>query len=410
MNLTKKAITSDKNSKPYVPALLVENIPSELKQVDKWVVWKWQWRPKRNCWDKPPCSAITGTAPGWQNNLAPFSRALELQSSGAFDGVGFVFQDAGKLVGIDLDDCRDPETGQIDPWALGVIATVNSYTEVSPSGTGVKIVAKIDSLPGSKTTDLKVGVEIYHASNTKTRYFTITGRHLETTPKTVEYRQEEVAAVYKIYLGPEEDYQKSAEPSIYELGMAPDLRVVEEALQYIGEEYYNHYPGWAKIGMALKSLGSAGFDLWLDWSKQSATKFQSREDCLKAWEAFKGEGLTIGTVYHLAKEGGWTCDKTQRAWSLAKENYHTTKQERNKQELEYRADFEQRYSKGELTPAEIAFECLKRKADKYVQNKQRKQIEKLEDQFKSQVEVIDDFRDKYDAQKTIIKSMRKEIN
>src|SRR3954454_13457781 len=39
------------------------------------------------------------------------------------------------VAGTDLDGCRDPATGEIEPWALDVIRDLNSYTEVSPSGT-----------------------------------------------------------------------------------------------------------------------------------------------------------------------------------------------------------------------------------------------------------------------------------
>lgn len=53
--------------------------------------------------------------------------------------VGFVFTRDDPFVGIDLDHCRDPETGKIKPWALEIVAKLNSYSEVSPSGTGLHI-------------------------------------------------------------------------------------------------------------------------------------------------------------------------------------------------------------------------------------------------------------------------------
>jgi hypothetical protein len=42
------------------------------------------------------------------------------------------------LVGIDLDSCRDAN-GAIADWAQGVITRFNTYAEVSPSETGVKL-------------------------------------------------------------------------------------------------------------------------------------------------------------------------------------------------------------------------------------------------------------------------------
>jgi hypothetical protein len=46
--------------------------------------------------------------------------------------------------GIDLDRCRDPTTGEIEPWAQAVLDRFMSYSEVSPSGTGVKIFSLIN--------------------------------------------------------------------------------------------------------------------------------------------------------------------------------------------------------------------------------------------------------------------------
>ena len=56
-------------------------------------------------------------------------------------GFGLQLGDLGDgyaLGGLDLDDCRS-EDGTIEPWAAEAIERFGSYTEVSPSGTGVKI-------------------------------------------------------------------------------------------------------------------------------------------------------------------------------------------------------------------------------------------------------------------------------
>jgi len=67
---------------------------------------------------------------------------------GSVDGVGYVLGDG--VAGVDLDDCRDPETGTIEPWAAQIITDINSYTEVSPSGTGVKIFARFSLPPAGR--------------------------------------------------------------------------------------------------------------------------------------------------------------------------------------------------------------------------------------------------------------------
>ena len=56
-------------------------------------------------------------------------------------GVGLVlgdWNDGLRIGGVDLDACRDPETGALEPWAREVLAHLDTYAEVSPSGGGVK--------------------------------------------------------------------------------------------------------------------------------------------------------------------------------------------------------------------------------------------------------------------------------
>jgi len=57
------------------------------------------------------------------------------------DGIGLMFcpVDGGAfLCGIDLDSCRDLDT-DITPWAQEIVDRFDSYSEVSPSGAGVKV-------------------------------------------------------------------------------------------------------------------------------------------------------------------------------------------------------------------------------------------------------------------------------
>lgn len=77
-------------------------------------------------------------------------------------------------MGIDLDGCvRD---GEIEPWAQEIVDAIGSYTEVSPSGTGVHILAYVDP----RTTgvvgraDHRRGIEVYNHG----RYFTVAGRQI----------------------------------------------------------------------------------------------------------------------------------------------------------------------------------------------------------------------------------------
>jgi len=82
---------------------------------------------------------------------------------------------------VDLDKCRDPQTGIVQPWALEAIKMLDSYTELSPSKTGFHILLN-GALPEGG--NRKGPVEVY----TKGRYFTITGDHVAGTPTTINQR------------------------------------------------------------------------------------------------------------------------------------------------------------------------------------------------------------------------------
>jgi len=145
----------------------IEKIPQELKDHPQWVVWKWEERAGKAT--KPPYDPKTGKRASHNNPLTwgTFNDAVKALKRG-FDGIGFVFTEDDPFCGIDLDDCRDPVSGKIATWALKIIKEFDSYTEVSPSKTGLKIFLK-GKLPsgGIKTKH----VEVYD----RLRYFTVTG-------------------------------------------------------------------------------------------------------------------------------------------------------------------------------------------------------------------------------------------
>jgi primase-polymerase (primpol)-like protein len=103
------------------------------------------------------------------------------------EGVGIVLGEG--LVGIDLDRCRDVQTGDIEPWASEIIHSLDSYTEVSPSGSGVHILVRGTLPPGGRR---KGNIEMYPDG----RYFTVTGRHVEGAPTAIEERTTELAALH----------------------------------------------------------------------------------------------------------------------------------------------------------------------------------------------------------------------
>jgi hypothetical protein len=182
-------------------------IPAALRQLPRWVVWRYTWNPDKKRkdgsgdkgdWDKPPSDVRGGAASSTDSQTwATFGQALAAYQTGAWDGIGFIPTPDDGLTVIDLDHCRDPLTGTIEPWAAAIVAEMGTYTEVSPSGTGLRLVAR-GRKPGRLA---KKGlVEIYDGLTKEGkpggRYLTFTGHHLEGTPAEACERQEALAAVY----------------------------------------------------------------------------------------------------------------------------------------------------------------------------------------------------------------------
>ena len=62
---------------------------------------------------------------------------------------------------------------------------------------------------------------------------------------------------------------------------------------------------WARLAMACKAeLGDAGFDLWNDWSARA--DHYTKSEARSTWRSIKaGGGVTIGTLFGVAKEHGF---------------------------------------------------------------------------------------------------------
>jgi len=106
-----------------------------------------------------------------------------------FSGIGFVFSKNSEIMGLDFDHVRDPESGEWDENASEEIKSLDSYAEISPSGTGAHVIC-IAKIPGKYRRE--GSREMYETG----RYFTVTGDHIEGTAQTVRPAQDAVNALY----------------------------------------------------------------------------------------------------------------------------------------------------------------------------------------------------------------------
>jgi putative DNA primase/helicase len=166
---------------------LSENIPAELKEKPQWVAWK---RERRNGKDtKPPINVKTGkyAHSDKPHTWATFDECMRAVDNGC-DGVGYVVTRDDKITFIDLDHCRNRETGDLNDEARRWVARFKTYMEVSVSDDGLHILAR-GSVPKSHK---KGDFEIYD----NTRFFTVSGAHIEGTPLSIEPCQDAIDEFY----------------------------------------------------------------------------------------------------------------------------------------------------------------------------------------------------------------------
>lgn len=168
------ATFADPNVRPALPPPDFAGIPEELRLLPQWVVWKFDWVERGKGageWSKVPFNPETGfhARSNDSTTWGTFDIAVTACRSKAFDGIGFMFSPDDPYCGVDLDNCVDAD-GELSAVAYEWVTMFSSYTEMSPSSTGVHIIVKARVEKGRK--DKTTGIEIYNAG----RYFTFTGR------------------------------------------------------------------------------------------------------------------------------------------------------------------------------------------------------------------------------------------
>jgi putative DNA primase/helicase len=169
--------------------VITENVPDQLTERPQWVSWCYEEREGKLTKVPYVCEtgerASTTDLMSWRT-FEDVLMSLDTERSAAlrvprYDGIGFVFSSADPFVGIDLDDCRNPETSEIAPWAQKIIDRVQEgYIESSPSGTGVHIIVEGTVRGGGMRKKVRLNgkvvgeVEMY----SRKRFFTITGEAL----------------------------------------------------------------------------------------------------------------------------------------------------------------------------------------------------------------------------------------
>lgn len=161
--------------------------PEELTARPQWVAWRPEVTPDGRPVKPPyrPGDPARRADVGDPATSGTYAAALEACDGGR---VGFVLTAGDPYAVADLDGCRDPETGELEAWARGVVEALDSYTEISPSGRGLHVWVR-GELPGLRRRG--GGTELYD----RARYVTVTGEALPG------YDRAEIAELYRRLFG-----------------------------------------------------------------------------------------------------------------------------------------------------------------------------------------------------------------
>jgi len=154
--------------------------PNELKAIPQWVAWRYEDRGGSKP-TKPPVNPHTG---GYASCDSPatwgtYEQAERRAREDGLPGVGFVLSEDDNLTGYDFDGCRNPTSGKLKPWVQEILSYGETYAEISPSGTGIRLIARGKIAAVIKYDPAKV--EVYGHG----RYLTITGQRLDRAPDAI---------------------------------------------------------------------------------------------------------------------------------------------------------------------------------------------------------------------------------
>lgn len=169
---------------PVAPPPVWDSIPPDLANRQQWMLWKFELKKGADKPAKVPYYVQGGRRTGGQGEdrdrqrLATLAVVRRAYERGGWSGIGFGFLPDDGLIGIDIDDAINLETGEVSERCASIIKAVSSFTEYSVSGTGVHIIVH------GKTVTNKfngIGLEVFCGS----QFFVFSGKHYPNTPVEV---------------------------------------------------------------------------------------------------------------------------------------------------------------------------------------------------------------------------------
>ncbi len=285
--------------------LNAHNIPEALKRQKCWVLWKAsQIDTERQKFGKVPHYPVTKWKRSGQQgaerdlaNLGTWQEAWSaFESSTDFAGVGIAMLPGFGFVALDADKCVKNDGQEIVIADAVTEFSDTTYSELSPSGSGVRAFWLGSAHDGKNHAD---GFELFHSKG----FVTVTGNCLtkgepEVMSASIGAQLEARCAARAAQKAPEQ--LLSAQAVIRHPLILAQLHDLAEALAVIPADDREL---WVRMGLALKTLGDAAKPLWHDWSLKSE-KYDA-EDADRTWASFQPDRTGYEAVYAEARHWGW---------------------------------------------------------------------------------------------------------
>lgn len=277
---------------PHIRAL---EAPKELRRLPSWCIWRYEQHAGEPKPRKVPFCIDGSRRHGRQGSpedrarLVSFAAATEAAARKGFDGVGLALLPGQNICALDFDHVVDPVTGAIPPEVMAIIG--DTYTEFSPSGTGLRAFVKGDlgnhksqSAPGQPW-----GAEVFSSSG----FVTFTGQKFWTTDtfgnaETIAPISPALEALATARFGPLRSRDGAEGTSDPFETFTPPLGLPEaEIVQMLSDlDPSMSRDGWIRVGMALHhETDGEGFVLWDDWSSGGA-QYPGTEALESQWSSF----------------------------------------------------------------------------------------------------------------------------
>lgn len=299
-------------------------VPLELQALPRWIGFKLVRKPNGKT-DKIPVDLRTGHGCKWQSSACQlsFDTAYALYTNHSLcDGLGFVMTAGDGLTFVDLDNVE--ESDERKGTALTIARRLGTWGELSQSGKGAHFFVR-GVVPSSWNRSQENGTEAYSSG----RFVAMTGRKIPQAPLSVSDNQAGLDWLFVTFSGKPSSAPVQGLPSppphllsvpVLNVGTIPVREETEStsavarlrsALDVISCDSYEN---WIHVGMALHSTGwSCVQAMWDDWSRTSK-KYDgpTQEQKWKSFRTTAGPTLTLGSLFHMARQHGWSDPTAQQ--------------------------------------------------------------------------------------------------